>query len=409
MQRFDTDFRYSVFERAFDSLTDVLMIGDSHGLVIRTNHKAAQLFPNDSAMGQPFWNTLGLKCVDLDAAKNQLLETSLAPGSPERTYVCKSTNSLFDIRLVGIGRDKDDSYSYLLILHDITYLATYRSQLENHIRERTTVLERSQKLLQTVFQGVSKGIVLVDDELEIIESNQKACEIFGRNENNIVGTDIRSLCHDDDQQLLTTLLGTLEEYQIVSKELIGVYFDKSTFPAVFTVSTIFHDNHQFWIVITEDISEQKRLEQQLVSEKVLTEEANITLRNVLMNIQNEQRDLTGRISRAIANDIIPALHKLESDSRSESHTHSLRYIEGLLASLTQGTDTELSPAVLRLSKTELKVCKFIQAGLGSKEICTTMNLSFDTIQTHRRNIRKKLGLSGSRDVSLYGFLSTCKL
>jgi DNA-binding CsgD family transcriptional regulator len=47
--------------------------------------------------------------------------------------------------------------------------------------------------------------------------------------------------------------------------------------------------------------------------------------------------------------------------------------------------------------------------LGTKEICTVMNLSFDTIQTHRRNIRKKLGLSGSRETSLYAYLAGCKL
>lgn len=403
------DVQCTVFERAFDSLTDALLITDSHGVVLRTNHKACELFPHDSALHLPFWNVLGLKCFDLDSALEQITKSCLTPGSPEKTYVCKATGALFDIRLVRLDENEAQGPCFLLILHEITYLSTYRAQLESQIRERTMVLERSQKLLQTVFQGVGKGVVLVDDELEVVESNQKACEIFGRNENNIVGANILSLCRGEDQPHLADLLYTLEDYQITSKELTGVYFDKSTFPAVFTVSSISHNNQKFWIVITEDISEQKRLQQQLLNEKVRTDEANITLRNVLKNIQDEKNDLAGRISRVVVNDILPALHRLGAEARGETSSATLRYVESLLASLTSGTNIEVSPAVLRLSKTELKVCRLIQSGLGSKEICSEMNLSFDTIQTHRRNIRKKLGLSGSRDVSLYGYLSTCNL
>ena len=340
-------------------------------------------------------NALGLKCIDLDTAKAQLLDTRWALGAAERTYLCKPTNLLFDIRLVGIG--KDECNSYLLVLHDITYLAAYHSQLQNQIRERTAVLERSQELLRTVFQGVGKGIVLVDEDLEIVECNQKACEIFGLNENNIVGTDIRSLCHEDNREQLNKLLVTLVEDEVVSREMTAVYFDKRTFPAVFTVSSVARDNKPLWIVITEDISEQKTLEQQLITEKAATEEANIALRGVLKNLQNERyAQLTGRISRGIGNDIVPALQRLGHELKNESHRQSRRYIEGLLVTLTSGTDSEISPGVVRLSKTEVKICKHVQAGLGTKEICTVMNLSFDTIQTHRRNIRKKLGLSGSK-------------
>jgi PAS domain S-box-containing protein len=396
-----------LFEQAFDAATDGMMIADRRGLVLRTNHKADECFPNDSAIGLPFWNVLGLKCIDLDTAKAQLLDTGWALGAAERTYLCKSTNLLFDIRLVGIGNDERGSY--LLVLHDITYLTAYHSQLQNQIRERTAVLERSQELLRTVFQGVGKGIVLVDEDLEIVECNQKACEIFGLNENNIVGTDIRSLCHEDNRQQLNELLVTLVEHEAVSRELTAVYFDKRTFPAVFTVSSVARDNKPLWIVITEDISEQKTLEQQLVAEKAATEEANLALRGVLKNLQNERYELTGRISRAIGDDIVPALQRLGHELKDESHRQSLRYIEGLLVSLTSGTDSEIRPGVLRLSKTEVKICKYVQAGLGSKEICTAMNLSFDTIQTHRRNIRRKLGLSGSRETSLYVHLAGCKL
>ena len=60
---------------------------------------------------------------------------------------------------------------------------------------------------------------------------------------------------------------------------------------------------------------------------------------------------------------------------------------------------------LKLSPTELKVCQFVQAGNTTKDIAETLGLSVDTIQTHRKNIRKKLGIRG-HDVSLFNYLNS---
>jgi DNA-binding CsgD family transcriptional regulator len=58
----------------------------------------------------------------------------------------------------------------------------------------------------------------------------------------------------------------------------------------------------------------------------------------------------------------------------------------------------------KLTKAEIQICQLIQSGSDSKEIAESMNISFDTVQTHRKNIRKKLGLSG-RDISLFTYLN----
>ncbi|MCF8040171.1 MAG: LuxR C-terminal-related transcriptional regulator [Desulfohalobiaceae bacterium] len=52
--------------------------------------------------------------------------------------------------------------------------------------------------------------------------------------------------------------------------------------------------------------------------------------------------------------------------------------------------------LLKLTPTEMEVCQYIQDGLTSKEIAEKLYSSFETIQTHRKNIRKKMGLKGSK-------------
>ena len=52
----------------------------------------------------------------------------------------------------------------------------------------------------------------------------------------------------------------------------------------------------------------------------------------------------------------------------------------------------------------MKICRFIQAGAATKDIAEALNLSVVTIQTHRRNIRRKLDLQ-NRNVNLFTFLN----
>ncbi len=57
---------------------------------------------------------------------------------------------------------------------------------------------------------------------------------------------------------------------------------------------------------------------------------------------------------------------------------------------------DMDEDLLKLTPTEMEVCQYIQDGLTSKEIADKLFSSFETIQTHRKNIRKKMGLKGCK-------------
>ncbi|MGC1401977.1 MAG: helix-turn-helix transcriptional regulator, partial [Thermodesulfobacteriota bacterium] len=54
---------------------------------------------------------------------------------------------------------------------------------------------------------------------------------------------------------------------------------------------------------------------------------------------------------------------------------------------------------------ELQIAALIKNGLASKEITGEMNISIETVKTHRRNIRKKLHLHNA-DINLSSFLKS---
>ncbi len=70
---------------------------------------------------------------------------------------------------------------------------------------------------------------------------------------------------------------------------------------------------------------------------------------------------------------------------------------------------QLSPGHMRglqerfpdLTPTELKVCTLLGSNLTSKDIANLLNLSIHTVETHRRRIRKKLGLAPETNLTTF--------
>ena len=53
--------------------------------------------------------------------------------------------------------------------------------------------------------------------------------------------------------------------------------------------------------------------------------------------------------------------------------------------------------VTTLSASELRIALMIKDGLTSDEIARRLHISSETVKSHRKNIRKKLGLRGSAE------------
>lgn len=142
-------------------------------------------------------------------------------------------------------------------------------------------------------------------------------------------------------------------------------------------------------------------------EKEHLEEMNITLRNVLQSIEKEKESLFRDVASKINTLVLPALERIETEDDVAIRRGYVTVIKDQLARLAPGTGGA-DPMLLRLTSMEVRVCQFIQAGHSSKDIAHSLNLSMETVQTHRKNIRRKLGLHG-KSVSLYAHLKTMGL
>ena len=74
-----------------------------------------------------------------------------------------------------------------------------------------------------------------------------------------------------------------------------------------------------------------------------------------------------------------------------------------LEELTSSFGRKITEKSVRLTPREIEICNMVKGGLTSKEISNLLNISRQTVEKHRKNIRHKLGIS-NKDINLTSFL-----
>lgn len=166
--------------------------------------------------------------------------------------------------------------------------------------------------------------------------------------------------------------------------------------------------------ITPQVRERQNLEHivaqrtaQLVQEKQHIEEMNITLRNVLRNVEAERQRLYQEVGDKVRQLILPTLARVEFDQAQSIRTAYADMLRDHITRILPGTRHD-EPLLLKFTLAETKVCQLIEAGHSSKEVAAMLRISPETVQTHRRSIRKKLGIRG-RDTQLSALLQSRRL
>jgi PAS domain S-box-containing protein len=129
---------------------------------------------------------------------------------------------------------------------------------------------------------------------------------------------------------------------------------------------------------------------------------NTALSVLARNIDRRREELEKKIAHAVSAKIMPVMNELRSDKLPVKSLAKVDVLSALLADLTpEGSKAHEVIAVL--STTEMRLALMIKKDFTSEQIAGLLNMSPHTIKTHRRNIRKKLGLQNSK-VNLSSYL-----
>lgn len=131
---------------------------------------------------------------------------------------------------------------------------------------------------------------------------------------------------------------------------------------------------------------------------------NIALKEVFQQLELEKQDLTEKIDVNVQLILLPVIEKL-IEKASSLDSRYLMMIKQNLEQLASPVGKKISSLEYNLTPKEIELCPLIKGGFSIKEIAAMHNISERTVETHRRNIRKKLGLTSAK-TNLTSYLSS---
>ena len=149
-------------------------------------------------------------------------------------------------------------------------------------------------------------------------------------------------------------------------------------------------------------SEEKlrRSQAKLKKQALALEQKNIALREIIAQIEIEKRKIKEDVSSNVDTVFAPIIDGLKRENASPEYIKLLEHhLEGLASSFGSRVKEDRT----NLTPREIEICSLIRGGLTSKDISRLINISSQTVERHRKNIRRKFGLS-NRKINLTSFL-----
>jgi len=303
-------------------------------------------------------------------------------------------------------RDEENISGILGVLVDISNL----KQVEEELHE-------SKSKLSAMLVSIGDHMSMMDKNLNILWTNEIAEKIFG---NDIIGKKCYEVFHKRKEPcepypcitLRAFQNGTIHEHdtQVIDKDGKTIFFhctanialrDKEGKPI--SVLEISRD-------ITEKVRAEKALHKaknelerrvkdrtrELEIKKNSLEEINTAMKVLLNKREKDKTEIEDNVLTNVKELIAPYFKKINNTKLNDQQKTFFSIVESNLNEIISPFTRKMSLKYLNLTPTEIRIANLIRHGSPTKEIAELLNLSPRTVETHRKNIRRKIGLEGKR-------------
>jgi PAS domain S-box-containing protein len=273
---------------------------------------------------------------------------------------------------------------------------TERKRAEKALRTQTI---RNELILQTAMDS----FCVIDVDGKILEANPAASVISGYSREELIGMNLRDLEAVENPRETTRHIKKVgregsDRFETRHRCKDGRIVDLE-------VSTNFIEmgEERFFFSFFRDITERKRAEQALRErERELEiktsnlEEVNTALRVLLKRRGEDKAELEEKVLFNVKELVMPYVEKLKKRGLNERQKACVGILEANLNDIVSPFSRTLSSIYLNLTPMQMEVANLVKHGKTTKEIAEFMNLSSRTIDTHRDNIREKLGIKNKK-------------
>ena len=270
-------------------------------------------------------------------------------------------------------------------------------------------LLQSKSLLLSTLDCIQDGVSILDTNLNLRHVNT-SIKYWYSISGDYVGQKCHQVYHNQQEPcencpILNTLKDKAPHIGIVKYSHAGV--DKG-WQQLFSIPILDMDSNLVGILeYVRDISYQFQLEldlNQIMEQYQSLEKRNLAISQLLTQRKQEREQLEETISQNLEKFVKPSLNYLKTKSGAADVNLVEKLIEEIVYPITKKRFSILD----KLTAKEMQVTSLIKEGKTTAEIARILVVSPKTIDFHRANIRKKLGLNSDSGeyTSLSAFLNS---
>jgi PAS domain S-box-containing protein len=371
-----------------DLAHDAIIVRELNGTILFWNFGAEQTYGyrKGEALGRVVQTLLQ---TEFPVQVNELMETLLCGDRWEGELIHKGKDGRQIVvlsRWVLRRHETGEAGEILEINRDITE----RKQAEELIR-RAGCYNRS------LIEASLDPLVTIDQNGKITDVNRATESATGYPRAELIGTDFSRYFVKPEEARIGYLQvfekGFVRDYALEIRHIDG-----HATPVLYNAS-VYKDetgNIMGAFAAARDITERKRVEEELSSKSKDLEELNTALRVLSERYRNEQKELEGRILANTRDRIIPYIERLKRSKLDAGQAVLMEIVERSLQEMTSSFIKSLSRSYYRFSPKEMEIIPLIREGKTTKEIAQILGLGKRTVDSHRDNIRLKFGLANKK-------------
>ncbi|OHE23370.1 MAG: hypothetical protein A2X92_00990 [Syntrophus sp. GWC2_56_31] len=304
-------------------------------------------------------------------------------------------------------------------------LLRVNEELRTEITVRKRVeeaLRGSEQLLQSYIDGAGDAIYAVEtDTGRILNCNLRACLDLGYSRDELLKLSAKDIETGFSSDQIDAFHFDVKQKGVKTFEGMHKRKDGSVFPVEIRLSLISSAQPGLMISIVRDITARKQAEEELeryrlsleemVKERtaeleiknVTLQELNTTLKVLLKQREEDKQDMEERFVMNVHSLVLPFVEQMKKGRLDVGQQPRLEIVETHLRDITMPLLKNIRK--FNLTPKELKVAALVRNGKSTKEIAEILAVAAGSIDVHRNNIRKKLGLN-SRRTNLQSYLET---
>jgi PAS domain S-box-containing protein len=280
------------------------------------------------------------------------------------------------------------------------------------IKRTHDLLRESEARYHDLLETMSEGFAIVNAKTVLTYVNIRLCDMLGYAFDEMVGKKVAWFLDAENKRILLENYKKRRKGGSDSYELTWTRRDGTPIATIMSPQPVHGEGGRFigsYSVITDVTllkkteASLKQRERQLEDQTRFLEEANTALRVLLKKREEDKDALEERMLSNVRDLVQPYLEKLKNTRLSERQKTYLEILDAHLTELTAPFAHTLTRAFQQLTPSEIQVATLIRSGNTTKQTAEILGLSLRTVEFHRDNIRKKVGLKGCK-TNLRSFL-----